>query len=119
MENAKVKLPKEVAEAIDYIRSDGQSNEDIVCYALGTANGTIPTVLRELVKRRRFDDLLKALVNGYEVEETPEDKVRELCEEYAVIGCMNDRQLELSKVAIGAVKATLNVLNISIEGVNT
>lgn len=54
----------------------------------------------------------KALINGYEVEETPEDKVRELYIEQN--RSLSEDQLR-SDVAI---KKVLNLLNIKIEGVN-
>ncbi|NUJ16264.1 DUF1642 domain-containing protein [Bacillus glycinifermentans] len=53
-----------------------------------------------------FTDFLAALINGYEVEKTPEDKVREY---FVNLSESCDRR---------AVISTLNLLGIKIEGVN-
>ncbi|MEC1584417.1 hypothetical protein P9D80_03440 [Bacillus spizizenii] len=64
--------------------------------------------------------LAAALVNGYEVEKTSEEKVREY---HQSLVCDMDRALSYEdegncRSAIEAVEETLNLLGIKIEGVN-
>ncbi|ATH91715.1 hypothetical protein [Bacillus glycinifermentans] len=68
-----------------------------------------------------FTDFLAALINRYEVEKTPEEKVREY---YATNYQRHEQSLPRSKddfytsgVAEG-VRSTLDLLGIKIEGVN-
>ena len=76
----KVKLPKEVAKAITDLKTHHGGNQTILEGVLGNANGSCIITVRDYMYKRGFDNLLKALVNGYEVEETPEDKVRKAFE---------------------------------------
>ncbi|MEG7333299.1 hypothetical protein [Bacillus sp. 0102A] len=64
--------------------------------------------------------LAAALVNGYEVEKTPEEKVREYFESLWSDYCDSDDPfIEVAcESARAAVKETLNLLGIKIEGVN-
>ncbi|MCY7759718.1 hypothetical protein [Bacillus inaquosorum] len=64
--------------------------------------------------------LAAALVNGYEVEKTPEEKVREY---HRSLVCDMDRALSYEeegnyRSAIEAVEETLKLFGIKIEGVN-
>ncbi|MEC1648233.1 hypothetical protein [Bacillus halotolerans] len=58
--------------------------------------------------------LAAALVNGYEVEKTPEEKVREYFEKLWTCCCGTD-EIEIAEETI---INTLNLLGIKIEGVN-
>lgn len=64
--------------------------------------------------------LAAALVNGYEVKKTPEEKVREYYESLWSDYCDSDDPfIEVAcESARAAVKETLNLLGIKIEGVN-
>ncbi|MFD9274442.1 hypothetical protein ACFWA2_14505 [Bacillus subtilis] len=64
--------------------------------------------------------LAAALVNGYEVEKTPEEKLREYYESLWSDYCDSDDPfIEVAcESARAAVKETLNLLGIKIEGVN-
>ncbi|WGD77715.1 hypothetical protein P5643_13950 [Bacillus subtilis] len=64
--------------------------------------------------------LAAALVNGYEVEKTPEEKVREYFESLWSDYCNSDDPfIEVAcESARAAVNETLNLLGIKIEGVN-
>lgn len=102
----KVKVTKEVAEAIERQLSR-RSRIDIVQSAAKTGVLT--------------DDFARALYIGYEIEKSPENKVREYFDE--LVGC--EEALELVGTS-GAqfrqgwqsVKHTLDLLGIKIEGVN-
>ncbi|QDX94630.1 hypothetical protein EEL30_21550 [Brevibacillus laterosporus] len=76
----KVKLPKEVAEAVEWLIKNGYSKEWIAREHLKNprdwCNGAVE--LRGL----ELDILLKALFIGYEVEMTPEEKLYQLYKEY-------------------------------------
>lgn len=66
------------------------------------------------------DDFIKALYIGYEVEETPEDKVREVyrtAKEVEISMRTEKFQMKWEGVQQG-VKETLKALGITIEGVN-
>lgn len=108
MNGEKVKLPKEVARAIQ-----GQVNDDWTTIQImrQAVRKEMMTVQNEPICEFANSDsgletLMNALVNGFEVEETPEEKVREY---YA----HNNGE------ARNIIKITLNMLNIKIEGVNT
>lgn len=64
--------------------------------------------------------LAAALINGYEVKKTPEEKVREYYESLWSDYCDSDDPfIEVAcESARAAVKETLNLLGIKIEGVN-
>ncbi|MBU5266228.1 hypothetical protein [Virgibacillus proomii] len=76
----KVKLPKEVAEAIENLRNKGFANSDIFD-ATTSVHDHIDEVdvlsmyfngNSEPYSQRSYDVLMEALVNGYVVKETPE-----------------------------------------------
>ncbi|MCP1355430.1 DUF1642 domain-containing protein [Aneurinibacillus migulanus] len=101
----KVKLPKEVAKSIEDLREIGADNWDIVfTFASGDE---YHNHLVEFAKEHT-DRFLQALVNGYEIEMTPEEKVYEYYHEHT----------ENSDEKVGVCR-TLNLLGIKIEGVNT
>jgi hypothetical protein len=76
----KVTIPREVAEAIEYWRSQGMSDASIVATAV--TNGGVNKHSRALVnfvleRAGNSGILMRALLNGYEVEQSPEERVRE------------------------------------------
>lgn len=122
MNNEKAKIPREVAEAIEKSIEDGFSNMDIL-YDLTSGYYDFTGKAGEWLENGGdFDVLLSALVNGYTIEQTPEDKVREyferLCKETQP-SCGNRVEDRVrASVACQAVEFTLNTLGIKIEGVN-
>ncbi|MEH6941619.1 DUF1642 domain-containing protein [Bacillus sp. JJ722] len=123
---SKVILPKEVAEAIERLREGGCSNFEII----RQAHGAVFTETYLTIKRWAFengggssDDLMSALINGYEVEQNPEDRLREFYEECLInasradgLGRALQREFESGKYL--GIKCTLNTLGIKIEGIN-
>lgn len=111
---SKVVVTKEVAEAIErYLDGDDTYREKLLedhagNYSSGANwsdfyDGKVYNALDSL----SLMEMAEILVNGYEVEKTPEDKVREL--------------FESSPFAIerkSGIVRTLNLLGIKIEGVN-
>jgi len=81
MTNVKPTLPREVAIAIESMRKEGVSNFGI----MRISHGAIFESPALTLKRYAFegehggtpDLLMSALINGYEVEQSPEDKLRE------------------------------------------
>lgn len=132
MNNAKVTLTKEVAEAIESIKSvpNRQAYNIHVIFgnALNTPESPYGTIRRWIGRNDNegVDGIpcyFQALVNGYTVEKTPEDKVREYydrCREKRDQAEMDDRSFaaeHLDGQAIGA-SITLDILGIKISGVN-
>lgn len=111
-------LPKEVAEAIERLRADGYSNEDIVWnHAFGNEDDYNDAIYS--YSSVNFDGLITALVNGYKVEQTPEEKVREYFERhkrkcYVTTGVEHTEHLS----TVLAISHTLYLLGKKIEGVN-
>lgn len=118
----RVKLPREVAEAIEHCRNDDFSNRLIIRLALDERGNTPLRDLLYYFADTQFDTLVSALYNGYEVEQTPEEKVREMFvdavneeekregQETALAGWWEGRRM--------AIIDTVNALGIKIEGVN-
>lgn len=102
-----VTVTKEVAETIEALRKYGYSNAQIV-YEMekgGLLQEPLDSYFNEAP--RTTDDLLSALVNGYEVGKTREDNLREY---YSLL---SDGTWEQDVVV-----NTLEILGIKIEGVN-
>lgn len=113
----KVKLPREVAEAIEILRTITHSNTELMLVARECHNEN--PMARRVYKWTKTDGkpdlLMEALVNGYEVEKTPEEEVREYYEPFSV----RRQNLSSEKYAIGfAIVQTLDLLGIKIKGVN-
>lgn len=109
----KVKLPREVAEAIESLRSMDfkLTNWDIVYAFANSKSGEYPALIE--FANKEFDTFLQALVNGYEVDESPEDKLREYYN-FCKMSCVGETEANI----MTAIERTLNLLNIKIEGVN-
>jgi hypothetical protein len=120
----KVKVTKEVAEAIETLRTQGCSS----CAILLKAEGALTSEPDLTLNKWAFgfeggtpDFLMTALVNGYEVEKTPEDEVREYYDglnfdPLACEICPKERRVRIEKRL--SIRLTLNKLGITIEGVN-
>ncbi|MBO0602758.1 hypothetical protein I2483_13905 [Sporosarcina sp. E16_3] len=74
MTNAKVTLPREVVEAIELSKSQGDVERMV---AIVAEKDPIGYERFATIMRLDLFTLMKALVNGYEVEKSPEEKVRE------------------------------------------
>jgi hypothetical protein len=104
----KVTLPKDVAEAIEYLRSFGKGNEFLISAAVGNTIGERSMTIFKFATGDEgdFEILLSALVNGYEVEVTPEGQVKEY---FDALDCLSSKQ---------AVKETLTFFGIKVDGIN-
>ena len=110
----KVKLPREIAADIERFRNIKCENVEII-YAFASGKDASNRRFADFAADN-FDTLLSALVNGYEVEETPEDKVRE---QYKTprhfLNKDEDTEADIYRKGI---KFALDTLGITIKGVN-
>ncbi len=122
----KVTLPKEVAEALESLKADGLSNLRIAADALTAhvVRGTDYFTLRMFLSESNENDdiLLSALVNGYEVEMTPEEQIRELYEEakdnYHSKTSLDRWGEGYAEGVLNTVENILDILGIEVEGIN-
>lgn len=110
----KVKVSKDVAEAIDRVVKSYQRlfpeniNETIIKGHIESPDGWRGEG-SEHINKLPLDTLIRALYIGYEVEQSPEDRVREYYETVVRMHYTSPRD---------AIRETLNLLNKQIEGVN-
>ncbi|WP_065643749.1 hypothetical protein [Bacillus paralicheniformis] len=110
-------ITKEQAEAIQFLMSDGN-------------DWTEDDILEHHVANRWFNEyeplnslytivLAAALINGYEVEKTPEESVREFYDSFECGPRMYPAEMSFRNEEYRRIiKCTLNRLGIKIEGVN-
>jgi Protein of unknown function (DUF1642) len=123
---ARVTLPREVAEAIETLKQQGYTEYGIVTLADDNADlcGGEEKLIHDYVNENFYENsvkLMSALVNGYEIEKSPEDKVRDYYEGLieTKTDSLNDPYTrELAAYEASAVVKTLNLLEIKIPGVN-
>ncbi|GAB7057398.1 hypothetical protein JCM16163A_41470 [Paenibacillus sp. YK5] len=121
----KVKLPRKVAEALERTKSKHYTwNNHDLCYIVLNPSGFSQykqdADIYLLNKWSHTNELKFAitLLNGYEVEQTPEEKVREYYELNKPDEYMNQNQFNIQAAVREGVLNTLNLLNIKIKGVN-
>ncbi|QLI77098.1 hypothetical protein [Bacillus pumilus] len=110
----KPEITKEQAEAITYLRELGRDNEYILSHFGVYVRHC--AVLNDLSRV----SLAAALINGYEIERSPEQKVREHYEKLAakrryVPGCIDELKIYTE---MDAIRRTLDMLGIEIDFVN-
>lgn len=116
----KVLLPREVAEEIERFRKKGYGNFTIMRLAFEAYSDSLA------IRKWAFDSngrgtpdlLIKALVNGYEIEETPEEKLRQyysnVNEEFNELLGSDSRLYGV----LEGIENTLDILGIEIPGIN-
>lgn len=98
----KVKVSREVAEAIEHRREKGYKLKDFMnAYFVSGFIG----LGCDALDRLDIETYAKALINGYEVEKTPQEKLLEYIN-------------SLSAEQIQVVVNSLSILNIKVSGVN-
>lgn len=116
----KVTVSRKLAEAIEHFKNpDGYAYENYEImreyFSISEVVAKADNEFRLELRRTKTDLLMSALINGYEVEKSPEEKVRAYYNEFSV----DKRHLTGSQYAVGyAILNTLNILGIKIEGVN-
>lgn len=117
MTNEIATLPAEVAAAIEALRNAEYTDYGIVTLSAEPRTSQHGIVLEKWTKIQPGENpqlLLDALVNGYQVEATPEQKVREYYEKAG-----QQAQCDSCfKSEYRAIRRTLDLLGIQIEGVN-
>lgn len=119
MNNAKVTVTKEVAEALAIHAKSGVSVRTMLRH---NVHGDLYGVYAPL-QTMHVEELAKALLIGYTVEKSPEDKVREYYDRckstYTYTSCGGSMVAASFKNGqmVGA-SITLDILGIKIEGVN-
>lgn len=112
----KVTVGKGVADAIEELRGLGRPNSEIIVKMVdGTPLETDGDwALFYYVTEEGEDALISALINGYKVDKSPEESLREY---YADKRKSSDGSMFYYQAE--TVLETLNILGIKIEGVNT
>lgn len=121
MTNAKVTLPREVAEAIEKLRSITWTDYGMLSAVRNAPENPNAVTVSEWAFGEGSgspDLLMRALVNGYEVEKTPEEKVREYYDRYNPEYATTLFTEELFTGRRQGVYNTLDLLGIKIEGIN-
>lgn len=118
----KIKVPSEVAKGIEAFRARGFSNMKIIDLASGALCSQPDLLIRRWALNSNSpatsDDLLQALVNGYEFEDTPEEL---LLKEFKSMNGACTPKTEFGKSAIERRKGfltALDILGVKVEGVN-
>lgn len=108
----KLRLPKEVADGIKYLRENYKSGceYDIGLILREGWEVTIPILAYVESSRENLENYFRSLVNGYEVELSPEDRVRKYC--INTLSIANGTEIRAGIIDV------LNILGIKIEGVN-
>ena len=128
-EQKKVIVPVDVAQAIDAMHKD-------YGYSLYSFMSCIHDIHRRRAEEVRmqeyidtlcsfaseqYETLMSALINGYEVEQTPEDKLRYYIQHHRDKSTEPRRLPESRAFHDGLVRGcvdTLNIIGIKIEGIN-
>ena len=112
MNASKIVLPKEVAEAIEYYTRvcDCKTDALMDIHRMGFEGTRSELILRYF--DGNYDELMEALICGYEVEKTPEEKVREFYTEDT-----SEIHYE-EQLRRWTIRRTLDLLGIKIAGVN-
>jgi hypothetical protein len=111
-------LPKPVDKAIKRLREAGLSNFELIWRTSDAQRHhnveEIQVIANYFRNKKNYDDLLEALVNGYEVEQTPMEKAAAYIEELGrLYSCDECRKNEYQ-----ACLKLLHILDIKIEGIN-
>lgn len=121
----RVMLPREVAEAIEDVKPYYRNGEIIETIVKDDNRTVYGTLMGRLIRYYRDDcvnleTLMSALVNGYEIERTPEERLREYYERV-----QSNRRVVTRAAAVTyydfelrAIENTLDILGITIEGIN-
>jgi hypothetical protein len=117
--NNKIIVPKQVADAIAHYVALADSKHEAFTdiLRLGYEAERSEIILRHF--EHDYDELMEALICGYEVEKTPEELVRDYFEDtekaFANAGAYDG---QFYNGSADAIVQTLNLLGIKIAGVN-
>lgn len=110
----KVTIPKDIAADIEAIRSKGPyADRYLLSLAFKFTFGEEGRTLHDYASEN-YDTYVNAIVNGYTVEQSPEEKLRERYDHIRNAG----RKDEYADGKADGFLETLNTLGLSIEGIN-
>lgn len=115
IESELITISKEVAHALEIVKKEQNNNfQTIVEYHMDK----FPEWSSELtpLNALSLDSMIRALYIGYEVEKTPEEKVKELYNNYGP-NSRDEQYYADERVQMG-IRQTLNVLGMKVEGIN-
>ena len=114
----KVKVSKEVAEAIEFVRNELRWRDDLVIRRILSSSWERPEteILNAEGDYELSMKIINALINGYEIELTPEEKVAEYFSSIKVH--YEKYRFDRDSAKLTAVKDILAILGIKIEGIN-
>jgi hypothetical protein len=118
----KVRLPREVAEAIEYLCEKESSNYKVAHRVFYSMRGE-PDYPGQIVYEYfngDMDELIKVLINGYEIEQTPEDVLRMYYDHFEKKKSQSVFTPEYKEYLgkIIGIRMALRILGIKIEGIN-
>jgi hypothetical protein len=115
----RVELPREVAESIDECRKLGKDNTSILWEVYEGESGRIINGFMSTDKSN-FDVLLAALVNGYTIAGTPEQKVANYVEQLRedMMRWKIPLMVDQARWQLEGLTQTLDLLGVKIAGVN-
>ncbi|MFE7820567.1 DUF1642 domain-containing protein [Priestia megaterium] len=118
----KVKIPKEIAEAIETAKTKYSGSGITILLDVYDERYTFSEISKI---SKHFDGdlqtLMHVLVNGYEVEKTPEENFRDYYEYLRKIednGLISPAKRKLAATERVGVNMTLRLLDIEVDGVN-
>jgi hypothetical protein len=127
MNTNKPLLTKEQAEGIEVLRKSGRADDEILSVAAGRQGGWAGRQAKELNEMNSLT-LAKALINGYEVEKSPEDELaehygrhRDIKYDYLHRHHLDRAEISRESFSRGftfGVERALNALDVKIKGVN-
>lgn len=117
-----VTVSKEVAEAIEYLQKDVEYGFSEFMRVKSQSGWT--TSKASPLNKVEIKTLASALINGYQVEKSPEEQVREFydkCRTNSEIAYEQGeyRQSEYLNGQVNGISLTLQMLGIKIKGVNS
>lgn len=120
----KVKLPREVADAIDGVIQHADENllYDVTYIKNVCENDKFDAPkflpIYNYIASVGFKEYFRALVNGYEVEETKEERFLNWYREHQEIVVNEKQGFVKSRYMLDGAETVLEILGIKIEGVN-
>ncbi|MCT6924594.1 hypothetical protein [Metasolibacillus sp.] len=113
--NEKVKVSREVAKAIEYVKENYKFESSLRVHLSENWHSSHLRCLKEL----STEAFVSLLLNGYEIEETPEEKLLATYQRQRTWQETNDPYDRRAHTAYGnAIVYTLDTLGIKIKGIN-
>ncbi|SDX64459.1 hypothetical protein [Salimicrobium album] len=115
----KVTLTKQQAEALQSMLRDGCEKENVIKFL--AREDKFVSEVHEPLNNMPILEIAAAIINGYDVEQTPEEKLKDYYDEHNIDNFINDDfsgPINVAKGRRDGILKTLAVLDIEIEGIN-